>query len=339
MNKENFREKLRENIREILKSQNISQVELQKKCEELGYFVSQPEISKILSGKTPATVYQLSAFSKALDISVDQLLYGKQDGRAFYFSGGKTFLTNPLDEAYNGYMGMFHVLLRSTSPFENKWLYGKLIFSASDDSEPVCEAEFQLDTGETDKKGRTAIKYYRGQLIISSKLGTGYCILMNPDIGEMVFIEFRHRNFLVRQVECRLGLMISSSSGEAKLPVVQKVLLSRSPFSNSEELAEVAPYLKFVQEEIFISKERYERMKCKYVQYNISAIRDHLDSPYYVLNEEMIRAGNRKKNRFEIAKLLSILRENAEAPWLYHITEREDSLVYSIMQEQREKPL
>lgn len=335
MNKEIFRDKLRENIREILKKKNISQVELKKKCEKLGYSVSQPEISKILAGKTPITVYQLSAFSKALNISLDQLLYGEQDAKVFYFSGDKRFLTNPFNEAYNGYMGMFYALLRTTSPFENKWLFGKLIFSASDDPEPICRAEFQLDTGIIDKKGRKTIKYYKGQLIISSMLGSGYCILMNPDIGEILFIEFRYRKFLVRQMECRLGLMISSSSGEAKMPVVQKILLSRLPFSNEEELAEVVPYLKFVQEEILISKDQYEIVRRKYKQYNIPVINERMDSSYYLINEEMIRAGNRKMNRFEIAKLLSGLRENAEAPWLYHITEREDSLVYSIVQEQR----
>lgn len=335
MNKGIFMDGLRENIREILKKKNISQIELKKKCERLGYSVSQPEISKLLAGKTPITVYQLAAFSKALNISLDQLLYGKLDENVFCFSGNKKFLTNPLNEAYNGYMGTFYVLLRTTSPFENNWLFGKLIFSASDDPEPICRAEFQLDTGAIDKKGGKTIKCYKGQLIISSMLGSGYCILMNPDIGEILFIEFRHRNFLVRQMECRLGLMVSSSSGEAKIPVVQKILLSRVPFSNEEELEKVVPYLKFVQEEIIISKDQYDIVRRKYKQYNIPVLKDYLNSPFYLINEEMVRAENRKINRFEIAKVLSALRENAEAPWLYNLTEREDSLVYCIMQEQR----
>lgn len=341
MNREIFREQLRGNIQEILKKRNISQVELQKKCKESGYSISQPEISKVLSGKTSATIYQLSAFSKALDIPLDYFLYGEQEERTFYFKEDKAFVTSPLDEAYNGYMGVFHVLFRSTSPFEDKWLHGKLSFFSSDESQPICIAELEIDTGESNKRGKPIIKFYEGQFVISRKMGTGYCIMLNSDIGEMVIIEFRHRNFLVRQVECRLGLMISCSSGEEKVPVVQKILLSRTPFSedtDQEAFAEIAPCLKFVQGEVFISKERYEKIRSEYRQYSIPDAKGKEELSYYLVNEEMIQGGNRK-NRFEIAKLISILRDNAESPWIYNLTEREDSLVYSIIQEQKEKLL
>lgn len=71
---------------------------------------------------------------------------------------GKIFITDPKDEAYNGYLGTYFAIFRSTSPFEEKWLSRKITISPSGDTDSFCKVSFELDTGERDKKGHPVIK-------------------------------------------------------------------------------------------------------------------------------------------------------------------------------------
>lgn len=329
MEKKEFRENIRKNLQRILKQRRMSQVQLQKECEKHGYQISQPELSKALAGKTPVTLYQLSAFAKVFDLSMDQLINGEKVKQSVMLDGGPMFVTDPSDKAYNGYLGTFHVLLHSTSTPDDKWHVGILKLEASDDPEMFCKAFFDLNTDVKDSRGRDIIKHYTGQFIISVGLGAAYCVLVNKEIGELAFMEFRYRNFFIKQMECRLGFLLSTASGEQKLPVVQKIMLSRSAFSD-EKLRFFKPYLKMMDDETIVLKSDLQFLREKYADFRIDFSAVDESEPCYVLNEKGIRGKNRSVSRTEIAAVVSSIRALSLAPYLLHISEREDSLLYDI---------
>lgn len=328
MEKGEFREQVRRNLQNELKSRRISQTQLLKRSEEIGYYLTQPELSKLLAGKTPVTLYQITALAQALSVPIEQLVSGEKRSERLLNIGGKAFVTDPTDEAYNGYLGTYFTILHSTSPFEDRWLSGKLTLSASNEEDGFCKAMFELDTGERDKKGYSVIKLYEGEVLISPRLGVAYCVLVNELIGELSVIEFRHRSFFVKEVECRMGLALTTSAGENKLPVTQKIFIARKQIK--EELAQaILPFLKLAEEEIFITKEQLEELRVLYPEIEFVPMKDRDgEAQYCLLSEKMLRGRAVAVNRERRAALIRAVRERAAAAWSYSVTEREDSLAY-----------
>ena len=330
MKKKEFRENVREHISLLMKRKNISQVALLNRCKEEGFSISQPELSKLLSGKTPVTLYQMTAFARAFGVSVDELIYGSEHHEIFRLKG-KNFVTNPGDEAYKGYLGTYYTMTKATSSAEEKWLFGKLTFETTEEREPICRARFELDTGNRDYKGRKISKEYEGQLIISKKLHVGYCILINEMIGEISCIEFRNRNFILGQLECRIGLALTTTAGEEKIPVVEKIFLSRCPFSQ-EYFSIMAPLMKFVDEDVLIAKKDLEEIQNRFSSCRIDTGALGNIKEYEVLDEQLLRKKYKELDRKEWTLFLSMIREKALAPYLLSLNEREDSLSYDIEQ-------
>ena len=328
MEKGEFREQVRRNLQNELKSRRISQTQLLKKSEEIGYHLTQPELSKLLAGKTPITLYQITALAQALSVPIEQLVSGEKRSERLLNSGGKAFVTDPKDEAYKGYLGTYFTILHSTSPFEERWLSGKLTLSASQEADGYCKARFELDTGERDKKGHSVIKLYEGEVLISPRLGAAYCILVNEAIGELSMIEFRHRSFFVKEVACRMGLALTTSAGENKLPVTQKIFIARKQIT--KELAQaILPFLKFTEDEILITKEQIEELRILYPEIEFTLLKDRgREAQYCLLSEKTLRGRAASVNRERRADLIRAVRERAFASWSYSVTEREDSLAY-----------
>lgn len=329
-------EKIWARIKAILQERHISQIELTRLCEEHGYKVSQPEISKLYSGKLQLTLYQLSAFSEVLGISTDYLINEKEIYRRFQVTG-QSLVVQPSDDIFHGYLGSYYTMIHSTSPFEDKVLYGKISFSPSKKGD-VCEAYFELNTGERDTKGKPIIKIYRGQLIISKKMSVAYCILANEEIGEICMIEFRHRSFVIRKAECRVGLALSASSGESKVPVVQKILLSRYPIT--EEIQQkILPFLKIESEDVLIrTGDLLALAEKNKLNFNFSALADECEADEYLLiDEKAIRKVNRKLNRYEMAEIMCLIKEASSGEYLVTVSEQDDGSAFNVIEHEVRK--
>lgn len=316
-----------------LESRKISQIQLQQLCYEHGFRVSQPEISKLYTGKIQLNLYQLVAFSTVLGMSADYFIKSENEAKTVNVSGN-SFIIDPEEEAFEGYKGLFYTVFHSTSSFDEKILHGKLLFSSSEKG-PICKAVFELDTGEKDRKGHNIIKRYQGQLVISSKLGVGYCILVNERIGEISTIEFRHRNFFIKQVECRMGMTLTVSSGETKAPVVSKIFLSRKPIEGELE-QQLIPFLKLEEEDVIISRESFQTLiqdeKDSNVDFDFGMLKnDSIVEEHMLINESMIRKQNKRLNRKQIAEIFSILKRYSEGAFLSGINEKEDSQTYELV--------
>lgn len=320
-------------IKKLLQEQKLSQTDLVRLCKKHGYSISQPEISRLYSGKLLLNLYQLAAFADVLGVSTDYLINDKEIFHRLYVDG-RSFITNPSDVAFDGYLGSYETVFCSTSPFNQKVLHGKMYFSASEKGD-ICQAVFELDTGHTDPHGKAITKIYQGQLLISKRLNIAYCILVNDLIGEISMIEFRHRSFLVKQAECRLGLVLTVASGENKLPVTHRIFLTRTPM-DKEVTRKILPYLKQETEEVLIAKNDLENI------HEIEGLEDFnfgslmtsgLQESFFIINEWALRKVNRKLSRLQISEILSKLKEYSFGTYNLYLREEDDNATYDIVRQ------
>ena len=115
-----------------------------------------------------------------------------------------------------------------------------------------------LNTGKVNTEGKPIKKQYSGELIISLTMGACYCVLTNPEIGEICFLNFKHMYLFNRDLECRVGTISSSSSGGNRLPVIQRILISKQPLNvsgrDTSDLEFVQGQLRLNNSKMLISK-------------------------------------------------------------------------------------
>ena len=254
INKTKYQIEVWNRVNIVRKKKKISQVDLVKICQQHGYNITQPEISKLNSGISKITLYQAMAFSVALNVSLDYLLKGEKENFILTLPEGN--LTVKTDKGdFKGILGTYHTLFHSTVPKEEKWLQGELELVA--DAESRCKAEYRLDTGQRDSSGEAIYKCYTGQAIASKRLPVLYIILGNAQMGELCFVELRYRAFHTRDMECRMGLVLTTASGDERLPDIHKMLLFRNQINDEtfETMKELLQIVNSMEYNLVISKE------------------------------------------------------------------------------------
>lgn len=243
------------NINSLMEEKSIKQLDLASRSN-----ISQSSLSKILKGEMRLTLQHIFKISLALDVSPEQLLSLSQkienntsdNSYSNYNDTGmineqymneQILIRDKNHPAFNGYNdNTFYIYLYSTITTESFLLEGKLSFNSK--GSPYTKAEMTLDTGKINAEGKPIEKHYSGELIISLTMGACYCILTNPEIGEICFLNFRHMFIFNQNLECRVGTISSTSSGGNRLPVIQRILISRRPLHvNGKDQSD----LKFVQ--------------------------------------------------------------------------------------------
>ena len=321
-------------ILEEMKKRGMKQTQFISRCAELGIKISQPDISKILSGKKAPNLYQLAAFGRGLGVSTDYLLFGQETIRedfcdphhSEYLSDGSS------GKAGSEYEGTFRLMFISTAQAEDKLLRGILKIT----KKRVYEAKLKLDTGEQDPQGERLYKEYSGRFLVSSFMGVAYILLKSEKIGEISMICVRHRNYLLKEVECRLGLFLTSSAGDVKEPVAGRVLLIRDtlPDCSDELLRRMHPWLLLTDDVIKIEKDRIEKIMLEWPD-DLIEFKDEFGQIlerwqpkcYYELSAEMLRR-QLSMNRQQFVSFLGWLYENSEIAANVRITNAEDLKAY-----------
>lgn len=269
-----------ERINSLMEQKNLKQLELAARSN-----IGQSSLSKILKGEMRLTLQHIFKICNALDITPEDLLSFNQNTtlnsstnnyEPYYESGmineqysnEQVFIRDKNHPAFNGYKDKtFQIYLYSTITSESFLLDGELTFDTKRSS--FCKANMVLNTGKVDPDGNPIKKYYSGELIISLTMGACYCLLTNTDIGEICFLNFKHMYLFNRDLECRVGTISSSSSGGNRLPVIQRILISKSHLqvsgNNNADLEFVQGQLRLNNSKILISKHDLEALQNKYV--------------------------------------------------------------------------
>lgn len=328
-----FEKEIAGRILEEMKKRGMKQTQFISHCAELGIKISQPDISKILSGKKAPNLYQLAAFGRGLGVSTDYLLFGHETVRedfcdphySEYLSDGSS------GKVGSEYEGTFQLIFISTAQAEDKLLQGILTISKE---QRVYVAKLKLDTGEQDFQGERLYKEYSGRFLVSSSMGAAYILLKSEKIGEISMICVRHRNYLLKEVECRLGLFLTASAGDVKEPVAGRVLLFRNTLIDrvDELMNRLRPWLYLTDDVIKIEKDK------KIMQEwpdDLMEFKDEFGQIlerwqpqcYYELSAEMLRR-QLSMNRQQFVSFLGWLYENSEIAANVRITNAEDLKAY-----------
>lgn len=286
-------ENINENICILMKRQKISNIMLSRMT---GINVS--SLSKILNGKVKLSVENLCLIAKALEVEPATLLSteviaeenNNQSGlfNSFAFEKNGAIIRDPNHFAFKGYLGeVYYVYFYSTISTEGNILEGTLQFKASGNNK-VCLSEMELKIGKQDKEGNEIVKKYRGELLISLPMNCCYCILVNSDMGEVSFLNFRHMFLFNNTLVCRMAGALTTSSGESKLPTMHRALISAKRLeyrdNNMMDLGYIQGQLCLNNSNIIIKKNILEEL-CR-----DEVLDDSRKSTVDILNEEMKNA-------------------------------------------------
>lgn len=266
------------NLHGVMRDKGLKEADVIRICRDLDYPISQSAVSKILSypemkeGKEEfysITLINFIQICKALEVDPGYILNMDSDlelHNMLQKNSLRKSKRDPLvfkmdEDEFNGYKGEYYCYFFPTISSESKLLEGKLNFKQSKVGE-YCEAHFKLDTNKYyDAERKEKIyKEYRGELIISVRMGSCYCLLHNTDIGEICFLIFHHMYLNNEQLKCRLCTAATASAGDNRRPTIHRMLISRDPIPG-EHLKLLKSQLLLNNSEILISSNNLEKLK------------------------------------------------------------------------------
>lgn len=327
--KKQILEEIRTRINSLIKEKNITQKTLAELCQKAGYDITQPEISRLMNGKGTITLYQAIAFAKVLNITLDRLIDETYERPIVQLEiSGGNILTDPFaNKEFASLMGKYHVIFHSTAMDEDKILEGELDFTGSS-SGKICLADFKLNTGDRNALGKALYKKYQGQLLIAKSVDTAYCLLANERIGEICVIEFRYRDFQVRSLNCRLGLVMTVSAGDIKQPTVHKMFISRDPLYGEEKNI-IVQMLRMDSGKFLVSKQTLLDIQKEYPRFSsvCGELLSRSFKEYVEVNESLIEI-NTKLKRKETIEFMSLIKKREELPYTMALRAKEDQFSY-----------
>lgn len=212
-----------EYIKNHIKSQNMSQVNVREKCLEKGYTISQGCISNMFNKPLSTTLSSLMIVCEGLDINIVGLFKNVYQSQ----TDQKTrFIYNIDDDAYDGYRNEFHIYFLPTSENSNMSQHHAILKLSDQYNMGECNAHIELDTGEKNDDGTPFIKIYEGRLVIS-KAHCAYISLLSEKYGDMCFLIFNHDYLNRKPLICTLANAVTASSGRIRYPTLHRVLISR----------------------------------------------------------------------------------------------------------------
>lgn len=243
--------------------------------------IGQSTLSKIMKGEMKLTLQHIFKLCKALKIEPADLLSPNKDVNLISsdsklpntaensllnksYINEQILIRNTNHPVFKGYINnTFYIYCYPTISSESNLLEGELSFSEAQNKD-FCFAKLKLFTGQISPTKELIYKSYSGELITSLTMGTCYCILINSDIGEICCINFKHTFLFNQELICRVGAMISTSSGGNKLPIMQRVLISKNKLNvnelNSSDYMFVRGQLNLNESTMYISDENFSKL-------------------------------------------------------------------------------
>lgn len=251
-----FEKEITEKVVNELKKRKIKQIQLIRLCREAGVAISQPDISKLYSGKKALNMHQFAVICKVLKMPMETFVWTDSERRREDFcSLSHSSMLHDAGRELAYYAGKYYFYYLSTASGEDKILKGELLI---EEKGGFYVSNLILDTGAADRQGTKIFKKYVGRILVSSSLGAAYLIFKNEAIGEICTVCFRHRKYSVKSLECRVGLALTMSAGEEKVPTAHRCLLLYEEISE-DQIDELRPWLNLIHDNISIEKDTLQR--------------------------------------------------------------------------------
>lgn len=343
---EEYTKQILKKISDIMEQRNLKQLDLSERSN-----IGQSTLSKILNCDMKLTLAHIIKICKALSItpsdlfSTDNDIQNFPESALFHIQENKGILNDKyINEevlirdirhpVFKGYVNNeFYFYCYPTISTESALLEGKLTLFASEKNH-CCLAKLSLYIGKVDSNNQKIYKEYDGECTISLSMGACYCILANFNNGEIITLNFNHIFISHQELICRVGAMVSTSSGGNRLPVMQRFLISKYELKvkdeNKEDLDFVRGQLKLNESTIIIEKEKFNELqeidnptlqsyfrKCKNY---------HSEPNYYMIDESQIRDIDETSN--VKAEAISLLRNASIAQKYNKISTKTDEFVF-----------
>ncbi len=338
-------------IKQFMDKNEVKQLDLSRESN-----INQSTLSKIMNGEAKLTLQHIFRICCGLKIEPEILLSFDEeisDDTLHPLDAGiinkrylndQILIRNTTHSAFKGYItdDPFFIYMYSTISSESMLLEGTIKFEDSE-YHNFCRATMNLFTGKTNSDGTPIVKKYYGELIISLTMGTCYCILINPEIGEVCSLNFKHTFLFNQKLICRVGIIISTSSGTNKLPIMQRILITETPLnvnnSYDPDFEFVRGQLKLNDSEIIINNDTLNRMLSQ--SYSSDELKDFIlkcieevglsldllkNDTYSVFDENKIRSINALSDIK--AQAISILRNNSVASKYNKISTKTDEFTF-----------
>jgi hypothetical protein len=337
-------------LRNIIMEKNIKQEDITKKCKDFGLVISQSTISKILKYKEyldknrrppSISLSHVVGICKVLEIetsavlaiekkdfNLDAVLKNSDKFKADSSKQIESFIFNPEEDAFKGYLGEYYCYFHPTISTENTLLRGKISF-APDASKKECEAKLTLFTNDRDHNGEIIKKYYHGRLIISLPQSSCYCVLSSAELGEINMFTFHHRYFHGSQMYCRLAATVTTSAGDTRRPTMHRMFICRENVMDKlgEDFEILISQLLLHNSEMLIRKDNLPSGLPKEIE---KLIREETPvTEYYSFRESKLYDVN--IDDFERLKAIFRLRQASASPKYNKIGSKSDEITYHFL--------
>lgn len=347
LNEDEFCQEILRRITWIMNQKGIRQLELAKMSH-----IGQSTISKLMKGEARLTLQNIYRICDSLGITMEELFaedFGiksvseyegvRSKARALLnenYIDTQLLLRDTSHPAFRGYVEnkLYFYCFSTVSSEASSILEGDIEFKAKDG---FCLAELSLYTGKTDIEGRKIVKKYCGEMLISITMANCYCIMVNTEIGEICSLYFRHFYLFNQELLCRVGSLQSTSSGENKLPVVQRALLSKVKLQvsgdDTSDLAFLRGQLKMNDSVIRIKEDELQEIRDLVVSQELQNFLDECENLadkqiYLKIEESKIKA----MDSFSIetkAEGIALLREKSSARRYTKVSSKADEYTFA----------
>lgn len=347
LNEDEFCQEILRRITWIMNQKGIRQLELAKMSH-----IGQSTLSKLMKGETRLTLQNIYRICDSLGITMEELFaedFGiksvseyegvRSKARALLnenYIDTQLLLRDTSHPAFRGYVEnkLYFYCFSTVSSEASSILEGEIEFKAKDG---FCLAELSLYTGKTDIEGRKIVKKYCGEMLISITMANCYCIMVNTEIGEICSLYFRHFYLFNQELLCRVASLQSTSSGENKLPVVQRALLSKVKLQvsgdDTSDLAFLRGQLKMNDSVIRIKEAELQEIRDLVVSQELQNFFDECENLadkqiYLKIEESKIKA----MDSFSIetkAEGIALLREKSSARRYTKVSSKADEYTFA----------
>lgn len=344
--KQKYNQMIGKRLAKVFDELHLSQQQVLARCLEKGYNISQPALSKLKSGSS-VSVLQVVQICEVLGVDISDIL-SMDEEKEVQIPGAESseyFMRDAKHKYLVGYTGSYSAYFYTTQN-EDRIHQGTFILDGDKKGKNLA-VDFRFKTGETDENGKEIEKHYTGPAYYSMPMQAVYCEITSEDIGEKCYLLF-HYDFLThRQLECRLAIVITVSSGTRRFPTAHKLLLTRDSLMK-DELDYLCGQLKLNSSKILISEKAYKEFlqdpllpeeflnifggKESYAEKFLGTVEK---MEYFSFNESLISDSNLQP--MDKMKIICLLRKYSAAARYSKVSEKAEELVYKFLKYKKEK--
>lgn len=327
-------------LKEAIGLMGLTQADVIAKCDNNGFKISKPMLSKLLKDASGATMMNIAQIAEALGLNLNELCSTK-DGVSITIPNARqeTLITNAENPCFDHYTGTYYIRMFRTVSYEGDMIGGTLSIDKLSGS-PDMGVKICIKVKQNYTDNSFIQKDYLGTIKYSPKMHVLYISATSEELGEDVYLIFPYLSLSKEELFCRLGLALVCSAGANKVPTAERILITKRELT-SEETDYIDSQLLLNNSEIKISEEQFSRLKDEKNQLPDSfkrlfigesgELKGAVKNTFYCINEATIR--NSDMNFVDQMKSVCLLRKYSDAHRYTKVSTKANELIYRLLKE------